>query len=155
MLRLLVRRVVVELEQVGALAVNTFMIVRFKHDPLLASCGVPPTIRCVDRPTFHVVQQHADEGLVEALAHGIVGDRCAVIERRPVTSQMDDDLSGQLNVLAQEQQHERIGTLLGKRRHNETVLIDWLPLPFQLAELLGHRRTFRCVRGRILTAECG
>ena len=44
MLRLLVRRVVVELEQVGALAVNTFMIVRFKHDPLLARCGVPPAI---------------------------------------------------------------------------------------------------------------
>ena len=44
MLRLLVRRVVVELEQVWALAVDAFVVVRLKHDPLLARCGVPPAI---------------------------------------------------------------------------------------------------------------
>ena len=39
-----VRRVVVEFEQIGAFAVDAFMVVSLKHDPLLARCGVPPAI---------------------------------------------------------------------------------------------------------------
>ena len=37
-------RVVVELEQVGALAVNTLVVVGFQYDTLLARCGMAPTV---------------------------------------------------------------------------------------------------------------
>ena len=122
---LLVWRVVVEFEQVWALAVDAFVVVSLKNDPFLAGCRVAPSVCCVDRLAFHVVQQHADERLVQALTHGTVRNRCAVIERRPVTSHMDDGLSGQLNVLAQEQQNERISPLLRQRRHTRSSTVSW------------------------------
>lgn len=41
---LFVRRAVIKFEQVGALAINTLMIMRLKNDPLLACCRVAATI---------------------------------------------------------------------------------------------------------------
>ena len=41
---LFVRRVVVELEYVWALAVNTFVVVGFENDTFLASGGVASTV---------------------------------------------------------------------------------------------------------------
>ena len=38
---------------------------------------------------------------------------------------MDHNLGGQLDVLALEQQDERIGSLLSKARHERTVIIYW------------------------------
>ncbi len=43
-LRLLVRRVVVEFEQVGALAIDTLMVVSLENDTFLACRGVTTTI---------------------------------------------------------------------------------------------------------------
>ena len=44
MLGLFKRRVVVEFEQVGALAVNTFMVVGFENDTFLACCWVSAAV---------------------------------------------------------------------------------------------------------------
>lgn len=43
-LRLFVWRIVVELEQVWALAINTLMVVGLKNDSFLACRGMTPTI---------------------------------------------------------------------------------------------------------------
>ena len=45
---LFVGRVVVEFENVGALTVNTFVVMSFKHHTLLTRGGVASTVRCVD-----------------------------------------------------------------------------------------------------------
>lgn len=45
---LFVGRVVVEFEKVGALTVNTFVVMSFKHHTLLTRGGMAPTVRCVD-----------------------------------------------------------------------------------------------------------
>ena len=52
---LFVRRVVVEFEKVGALAVDAFVVVGFVHHALLACGGMASAIRGIDWLTFHVV----------------------------------------------------------------------------------------------------
>ena len=97
---LLVRRVVVEFEQVGALTINTLMIVRLQNNTLLARRGMTTTIGCIDRIALDVVQQQPHKRLVKTLTHSIVRNRGAVIERRPIPPHMDDDLGCQVVVLA-------------------------------------------------------
>ncbi len=75
---------------------------------------------------------------------------------------MNDDLSGQVDVLAQEQQDEGIAALLGQRRSEAVVGAFGLPGLFQLTDLLAQCFLTRCwtlrrgcVRGHILLTQSG
>lgn len=156
-----VRRIVVEFEEFGLLTVDALVVVRFEHNSLLASGGMPPAIRRVDWSTRAVVNHHANKGLIEALADCVVGDRRPVVEGRAVAADMDYDLGDQVDVVAQKQQNERVGSLLCQRRDTEVITVCRLPLSYrlplslQLAELLFHGARFRSVRGRISLTGSG
>ncbi len=152
---LLVRRVVVEFEQISGLAVDTFMMVGFENDPFLAGRGMTATVRRVDRPLLAVVDHHPYERLIETLTDRVVGDRCAVVEGGAITTNMDDDFGDHIDVATQEQQAERVGPLLSQGGNEEPVVIHGLPLLFQLPQLFSHRDVAGSARGRILTTRCG
>ena len=88
---LLERRDMVEFEQLSPLTIDTFVVVSFKHDPLLTSCRMAPTVRRIDRATLAVVRHRANKRPTQMLAHSIVGDWRAVIERRAVSTNMNHD----------------------------------------------------------------
>lgn len=106
-------RSVVEFEQIGALAVDAFVVVGFKCDAFLAGGGVASAVGCIDGLTVAVVDHGADEGLVEALADGVVGDGCSVVEGGAVAAYVDHDFGGQCDVLSQVEQGHGVGSLLG------------------------------------------
>ena len=103
------------------------MIVCFENDPFLACGGMASSIGCIDWIPVDVVQHQAYERLVEPLADRVVRDRCAVVERGAIPADMYHDLGTYLDVVAQEQQNESVGSLLTHQRHEFRVHTFGLP----------------------------
>lgn len=92
---LVIRRVVIELEQVGALTVHALVPVGFHDHPLLPGRRVATPTRCVHRPTLGIVDQETNERPVELAENGMVGGRGAVVERGTLAAHVDNDFGCQ------------------------------------------------------------
>lgn len=75
----------VELEELARTAINTTPIA-FQHHAFLSHRWVPMPTRCVDGPTFRIVNQCADETRWRNTFQNAPRDRCPIIERRAITT---------------------------------------------------------------------
>ena len=132
--RVLEGRVVVEFEEVRVMAVDTLVAVRLHDHSLLSGRGVAASTRGIDRTAFGVVDQQANERAVELAEHGMAGRGRPIIKRDAVTTHVHDDFGGQVDVAAQEQRDEGIGSLLSHARKDPVVGLCWLPPPPQVAQ---------------------
>ena len=131
------RRHVIELDEAGFAALDARMTVDLRNDPLLASRGVASPVAGVDRSPRGVVEQQADEGVVQLGGDGVRGDGRAVIEGVAVASNMDDHFGGERDSEIEEQHGERIGLLLGQGGERPFIAGSGLPPPSQLAQRRG------------------
>ena len=94
-LRALEGRVVIELEQIGALTIDALVAVGLHDHPLLSGRGVATAARRIDRSAFSIVDQQANERVVESTHDRTAGGGSPVIEGDAVTAHMHDDLGGE------------------------------------------------------------
>ena len=153
---------VVMVEQRGRATVDAAPVA-LVDDSLLPPGGMALAAGCVDGSPLGVVDEDADERLGrDALDQGS-GDRCAVVERASVRSDVEDDFGDEPGALAAQERQEPVRSLLrdgGPPRHGEwpgrvrgrvfSALRD-LVIPMRLAHdpgVDGRHRLGRCGGGR-------